>query len=75
MAIVYKEDVAYFKGVCEVEEAEELLDWIKLKNTPKIDVSEMEHIHTAIAQIVLFFKPEIIGLDKNSFFGKYIFSS
>ncbi len=73
MAIEYEENVAYLKGVCEIEEGEEFLEWIKSKDSPKIDLSEVEHMHTAIVQIILFFKPEIINLDKESFFGRYVF--
>ncbi len=67
MAIRYEEDVAYFEDVCTVEEAEEFVNWARKVKEPKIDLENMEHMHTALLQSVLFFRPKILNYPKDDF--------
>jgi len=72
MAIVYENDTAYLNDVCTIEEGEQFFEWIKNTEDPKVDFKNTEHIHTAIFQTILFFKPTLLNLDKESFLGKLL---
>lgn len=61
MPIRFAEDAARFEGVCAVEEAEPLLEWLRGREAPKVDLSACEHAHTAVAQLILAFRPAIIA--------------
>ncbi len=67
MAITYKGDTAFFDNTCSVEEAEEFVEWLKSTKVPKIDLDKMEHMHTALFQAILFFRPKIIKYPKEQF--------
>lgn len=66
MPIIYDKNIAFLEKICEVEEAEEFIKWLKKTKDPVIDLTKTEHIHTAILQIILIFKPEIKALPGNS---------
>ncbi len=68
MAIRYDKDVAFFEDICTVEEAEEFVVWIKEQKEPKLNLESLEHMHTALFQTILFFKPEILKLPNDNFF-------
>ncbi|WP_457571855.1 hypothetical protein [Desulfovulcanus sp.] len=59
MAITYNKNTACLNGNCTVDEAEEFAEWFKKTKNPVLDLSQMEHIHTAVLQCILYFKPEI----------------
>lgn len=53
MPIQFMKHVACFKGVCTVEEAEPLLEWLQNQPTGKVKLKECTHLHTAILQVLL----------------------
>lgn len=53
MPIHFMKSVACFKGVCTVEEAEPLLQWLQDQPRAKIKLKECTHLHTAILQVLL----------------------
>ncbi len=61
MSIEYRDDTAYLNDVIAVEEAETLLEWIQTRSQPKIDMSSLEHIHTACLQVLMAAKPQVVG--------------
>ena len=67
MAIRYEEDIAYFEDVCAVEEAEEFVNWIQKREEPKVDLKKLEHMHTALLQSLLFFRPKILNYPEDDF--------
>jgi ABC-type transporter Mla MlaB component len=64
MPVEIKKKEAKLTGVVTIEEAEELFNFF-LEKKPKVDLSEVEHIHTACLQLLLVFKPEIIALPQD----------
>ncbi len=73
MAIEYQDHTAILKDVCTIEEGEQFFEWIKNQDSPKIKLAEVQHIHTAIVQTILYLKPTIEGLEEDSFWGRFIF--
>ena len=53
MTIQFMRSVACFKGVCAVEEAEPLLQWLQDQPRGKVNLKECEHVHTAVLQVML----------------------
>ena len=53
MPISYKKTVAVLEGVCTVEEAETLWEWLRNNPGGKINLKACEHIHTSILQVLM----------------------
>ncbi|CDH46876.1 MAG: hypothetical protein IPL59_00650 [Candidatus Competibacteraceae bacterium] len=53
MPIHFMKNVACFKEVCTVEEAELLLQWLQDQPRGKVKLKECTHVHTAIVQVLL----------------------
>ncbi len=74
MAIEYQGDTAIFTGICTIEEGEGFFEWIREQESPSVKFRDIEHIHTAILQTLLYFKPSIEGIDEDPFWGNFIFN-
>ena len=53
MPIDFMRNVACLKGVCTVEEAEPLLQWLQDQQRAKIKLKECTHVHTAVLQVLI----------------------
>uniref|UniRef100_A0A7V6CE59 Uncharacterized protein n=1 Tax=Thermodesulfobacterium geofontis TaxID=1295609 RepID=A0A7V6CE59_9BACT len=62
MPVKFKNNVAKFTDLLSIEDAETLFNWFIKKKKPKIDLSKLNHLHTACLQLLLIFKPKIIAL-------------
>jgi ABC-type transporter Mla MlaB component len=65
MPVEFKNNTAKFIDVVTVEDAETLFNWLIERKKPKIDLTDLNHIHTACLQLLLVFKPEITKLPDN----------
>ena len=61
MPVVYEGDTAQFLDVCTVDEALDLLEWLRGQPRPKIDLEPCSHLHTTLFQLILATRPEISG--------------
>lgn len=61
MGIEFEENVAKLLGTISIEETEGLFNWLLETKDAKIDVSQLDHLHTSVFQLLLIFKPNIIG--------------
>ena len=59
MAIEYRKNLAVFKDVVSVEEAEALLEWLQKKSAARVDFSACTHLHPANLQVLMAAKPVI----------------
>jgi len=59
MAIKYKKNVAVLEDVCEIEEAEPLLEWLLQHPKGKLNLKKLSHPHSAIMQLMMAFEPTI----------------
>lgn len=55
------------RGHCTVEEAESVLEWILQHPQGEIDLSELEHMHMSILQILLAAETPCVHLPKDPF--------
>jgi|YelNatPaOPRAMG01_1025707.scaffolds.fasta_scaffold51806_3 ABC-type transporter Mla MlaB component len=72
MPIEFKNNKAKLTGLINIEDAESLFNWLIKKKKPKVDLSEVNHIHTAALQILLIFRSTIVNFPENDlkiFFG------
>jgi ABC-type transporter Mla MlaB component len=65
MPVEIKKKEAKLTGVLGIEEAEELYNFLVEKKKPKVDLSEVEHLHTACLQLLLVFKPDVVALPQD----------
>lgn len=66
MAIKYTDDVARLEGKCTLHEAEALCEWLRKTSKAKLDLSGCEHLHTAVLQVILVAKTEIIAAPQDA---------
>jgi hypothetical protein len=59
MALVFTETQARFEGVCTVEDALPLLEFLTGSAAPEVDLSDCTHLHTALLQLLLAVRPEV----------------
>ncbi|WP_025322986.1 hypothetical protein [Deferrisoma camini] len=59
MPITFKKTVAVLEGVCAVEDAEGLLAWLQSHPRGKVNLKRVEHLHTAVLQVLMAASPAI----------------
>ncbi|MBV1688162.1 hypothetical protein KRR38_10880 [Novosphingobium sp. G106] len=73
MSVRITDDAIYLEGRCMVEEAETLLAAIQQCPETPIDVSGLQRLHMAVAQVLLALKPTIRGEPPDLFLAQRIF--
>jgi hypothetical protein len=61
MPVVTSANGAALSGVCGVAEAETLHIWLLDHPTARIDLTDCQHVHTAVLQVLLALRPAIVG--------------
>lgn len=59
MAIDYRNECAVFSDVVGVEEADGLLEWLEINPGKPVVLEKCQHLHTAILQVLMMFKPPV----------------
>jgi len=72
MTIRLDDRAIHLEGDCHVEDAEPLLDLLQDKPGGTVDISALGSIHTAVLQLLLVFRPRIVGSNGNGFFESWI---
>jgi len=65
MPIAYKKTVAVFDGVCAVEDAETLCNWLEEHPKGKLNLKECTHLHSAIFEVLMKMQPTASALPKD----------
>ncbi len=65
MPITLSERTASLEGVCPIEEAETLLEWLRNTAEPQVDLAACEHLHAAILQTLLALRPTIAAMSSD----------
>ena len=60
-------NVILLEGPCRVEDAEPLLGWLQADRNRIVDLTEAEHLHAAVLQVLMALKPSIRGNAKDPF--------
>ncbi|MGB9891857.1 hypothetical protein [Thermodesulfovibrio yellowstonii] len=67
MPIEFGENRAVFRDVVTIEDAEPLFEWLLNIEEATVDMSECEHIHTAVLQLILLFVKKLKLQDSEKF--------
>ncbi len=59
MPVNCKKTVAVLEGVCAVEEAEVLLEWLLAHPRGKVNLKSLQHLHSAVLQVLMALRPPI----------------
>ncbi len=57
MPVRYLRDIARLEGVCAVEDAESLLEWLHEHPDGKLNFKDCEHLHSAVLQVIMAMQP------------------
>jgi hypothetical protein len=66
MTVVMDNGVVRLQGQCGTEDVEMLLAALS-SGTPSVDISEVDHLHGAILQVLLTFRPALLGSPRDTF--------
>ena len=66
------EFLATAEGVCTVEEALPLLEFLQSHRTARIGLDSCTHLHTAILQVLLAVRPPIAALPQETFLARWL---
>jgi hypothetical protein len=61
MGIRYLKKHAALEGVVTVEDAEGLLQWLRMQGRPAVHLGRCEHLHGAALQVLLALQPRIVA--------------
>jgi hypothetical protein len=72
MTLSFIEDTAFAEGASSVEDALTLLEFLQSHGGAKVDLSSCTHLHTAVLQILLVARPEIVELPREVFLARWL---
>ena len=59
-------------GPCRVEDAEPLLVLLQSDRNRPVDVAEATHMHAAVLQVLLAFRPPLVGSPQDAFIERWL---
>jgi len=59
MTIRYLKKYAALEGCVSVDDAQTLADWLRHQATPAVHLGRCEHVHGAVLQVLLAFRPRL----------------
>ncbi|MCQ4161521.1 hypothetical protein NON00_16505 [Roseomonas sp. GC11] len=72
MPILLSEVMAVLEGHCSIEEAETLAHGLRQMKRPRVDLSGCTHLHLAVLQTLLAFRPLVAAPPEDPFLGRLI---
>ncbi|WP_201833884.1 hypothetical protein [Microvirga zambiensis] len=72
MSVRLDGNVIILEGACRVEDAEPLLGWLQADRDRMVDLSNAEHLHAAVLQVLMALRPAVSGPAKDPFFRDWI---
>jgi hypothetical protein len=67
VTVLIQKDRIWLQGNCGADDVELLMSGMRLDGSAMVDLSEADHLHTAILQVLLAFRPSITGTPRDSF--------
>ena len=67
MTVVIEKDRILIQGICDADDVEVLMSALREPGPSIVDLSEAGHLHTAILQVLLAFRPSITGTPRDTF--------
>jgi hypothetical protein len=72
MSVRVDGEIAHLVGDCRVEDAEPLLTFLQSGADRAVDLTEAAHLHTAVVQMLLAFRPQVIGPAPDTFVQRWL---
>jgi hypothetical protein len=72
MSVRVEHEIAYLIGDCRVEDAEPLLAYLQSAADRAVDLTGAGHLHTAVVQLLIAFKPHVIGPATDTFVQRWL---
>ena len=72
MSVRLVNNVIILEGACRVEDAEPLLGWLQGDRGRMVDLTDAEHLHAAVFQVLMALRPTVKGEAKNPFLRDWI---
>ena len=72
MPIQYQEDCVVLQGTCGIRELEDLQAFFQLHENPVVSFEGCQHLHTALLQLLLTYRPQIRGNAESAFIARWI---
>lgn len=72
MSVTLEHEIAYLIGDCRVEDAEPLLAYLQSGTERAVDLTAAGHLHTAVVQLLIAFKPHVIGPATDTFVQRWL---
>ena len=67
MTVVIEKDRILLQGIYDADDVEVLMSALREPGPSIVDLSEADHLHTAILQVLLAFRPSITGTPRDTF--------
>ena len=67
MTVVIEKDRILIQGIYGADDVEVLMSALRAHGSSIVDLSEAGHLHTAILQVLLAFRPSITGTPRDTF--------
>jgi hypothetical protein len=65
-------NVILLEGACRVEDAEPLLGWLQADRGLIVDLTDAEHLHTAVLQVLMALRPAFKGIARDVFIREWL---
>jgi len=75
MTVRLVDEVIHLEGTCLVEEAEALLALVQAGPDRPVDLASCRHLHGAVLQVLLAFRPRIQGHSEDPFIRDWIIAA
>ncbi len=75
MAIEFRKNLAVFRDVVSVDEAESLLEWLQKRPAAKVDLSACAHLHPANLQVLMAAQAGVTAWPRDSGFAQWLKSA
>jgi hypothetical protein len=72
MPLEFRRSEVCLSGSCTAEEALDLAEWLAKRKRPKTNLAECTHMHTALLQTLLAYKPQISAPPADAFLATWV---
>ncbi len=72
MTVRVESGTVFLEGRCVVEDAEKILIALDADPQAVVDVSQLERLHLAAAQVLLACQATVVGTSQSAFISRYI---
>ena len=72
MSVRLDGNVIILEGQCRVEDAEPLLGWLQADRGRTVDLTDAEHLHAAVLQVLMALQPAVRGTARDDFLRDWI---